>query len=162
MVLSSDSPSWQLTSAESYIPISYEGEVVGFCKPDFAVRIVNALNDEEKLYRALRLACQDLMRRSGGRSGTADDLMNEYLLKTGYPKSGVAAIAALLRDRQDELDVSDKEFMRFCDSYRLPVEKLQAIYEGEDIDSTMLVPLSRILGRSVNDLLEVLEENFEG
>jgi hypothetical protein len=156
MELSEPQP-WQYSSAEVYFPITYEDEIVGFCKPDFAARIVKALNDDEKLHRALWLACQDLVRRSNGRSGPVDDLMQEYLAKSDRSKTGVAAIAALLRYRQQELDVSDREFLRFCDSYRLSKEKVQAIYEGEDIDNSLLIPLSRVLGRSVDDLLELLE-----
>ncbi|MBD2464859.1 hypothetical protein H6G89_28045 [Oscillatoria sp. FACHB-1407] len=157
MVLPGEPPAWQFTMAETYVPLSYEDEVVGFCKPDFAARIVDALNDNEKLYKALRLACYDLVGRSGGGEVQLDLLMEQYLTKTAFPTSGVAAIAVLLRDRQDELDVTDKEFIRFCDSYRLPKEKLQAIYDGEEIDSEDLGPLSRILGRSVDDLMQVLE-----
>lgn len=157
MVLPGEPSAWQFTTAETYIPVTYEDEVIGFCKPDFAARIVDTLNDNEKLYKALRLACYDLVGRSGGSTAQIDILMEQYLVKTSYPTSGVAAIAVLLRDRQDELDVNDKEFIRFCDSYRLPKEKLQAIYDGDEIDSDDLSALSRILGRSVDDLLQVLE-----
>jgi hypothetical protein len=158
MKLPEEPQPWQFSSAECFVPITYEDEIIGLCKPDFAVRIVKALNEDEKLYKALWLACDDLIRRSGGKSGPVDELMNEYLAKTERPQTGIAAIVSLLRQRQQELDVGDKEFFRFCDSYRLPREKLQAIYDGDEIDSSMLTPLARILGRSVDDLLEVLEE----
>ncbi|HEY9647901.1 MAG TPA: hypothetical protein V6C88_16110 [Chroococcidiopsis sp.] len=157
MVLSDEPQSWQAFPADTYVSITYEDEVVGFCKPDFALRIVETLNDDEKLRKALRLACQDIMSRAGGTTGDVDDLVERYLIKTTAPAAGVAAIAALLRDRQEELDVSDKEFIRFCDSYRLPKEKLEAIYAGEEIESTMLVPISRIVGRSVEDIMQILE-----
>ncbi|HEY9621364.1 MAG TPA: hypothetical protein V6C78_13395 [Crinalium sp.] len=158
MELPSEPQAWQFSSAEFYVPITYEDEIVGFCKPDFAIRIVKALNDDEKLYKALWLACDDLMRRSGGKCGPVDELMGEYLAKTVMPQTGIAAIADLLRRRQAELDISDKEFFKFCDSYRLPPDKLQAIYDGEEIDSSILTPLARVLSCSVDDLLEVLEE----
>lgn len=158
MELPSQPQAWQFSSAECYVPITYEDEVIGLCKPDFAIRIVKALNEDEKLYKALWLACDDLIRRSGGKCGPVDELMNEYLTKTERPQTGIVAIAALLKQRQEELDVGDKEFFKFCDSYRLPKEKLQAIYDGDEIDSNMLNPLARILGCSVDDLLEVLED----
>lgn len=157
MVLPGEPSAWQVTTVETYVPMTYEEEIVGFCKPDFAIRIVDAMNDQEKLYKALRLACYDLLGRSGGSTGPVELLMEQYLSKTAYPTSGVGAIAALLRDRQDELDVNDKEFIRFCDSYRLPKHKLLGILSGEEIDSEDLSSLSRILGRSIDDLLEVLE-----
>jgi hypothetical protein len=157
MVLPDETPAWQCYPADSYVSVTYEDEVIGFCKPDFAVRIVEVLNDDEKLRKALRLACYDLISLSGGSSSQIDELVHKYLSRTAEPKSGVAAIAALLHDRQDELDVSDKEFARFCDSYRLPPEKLDAIYAGEDIDSSMLTPLARILGRPVEDIIQILE-----
>lgn len=162
MELPGEPQAWQFSSAEYYVPITYEDEVIGLCKPDFAVRIVKALNEDEKLYKALWLACDDLIRRSGGTCGPVDELMNEYLAKTERPQTGMAAIVALLRQRQDELDISDKEFFKFCDTYRLPKEKLQAIYDGDEIDSNMLTPLARILGCSVDNVLEILEEGVTG
>jgi len=152
---------WKYYSSEVYVSLTYEDEVVGFCKPDFAARIVEALNDDEKLRRALWMACSDLARLNGGASIPADALVDRYLVRTAEPVSGTAAIAVLLRQRQIELDISDKEFARFCDSYRLSQDQLQTIFSGEEIDSDMLPPLSRILGRSVDDLMLVLEGIIE-
>ncbi|MBD2092025.1 hypothetical protein H6F67_19440 [Microcoleus sp. FACHB-1515] len=152
---------WKFYSSDSFVSITYEDELIGFCKPDFASRIVEAMNDDERLRRALRIACTDLASMAGGSSMPPDDLVAFYLAKTTQPKTGTAAIAALLRQRQDELDVSNKEFMRFCESYRLSKVELQAIYAGEEIDSAMLMPLSRILGRSIEDLLQVLDGTME-
>ncbi|NJN85387.1 MAG: hypothetical protein HC881_02540 [Leptolyngbyaceae cyanobacterium SL_7_1] len=161
MTLADEPQAWQFYPADSFVSVTYEEELVGFCKPDFAVRIVDVLNDDEKLRKALRLACYDLISLSGGTTAQIDELMQKYLAKTAAPTTGVAAIALLLRDRQEELDVSDKEFVRFCDSYRLSKEKLEAIYAGEEIDGNLLVPLSRILGQPVEDILEILERGFE-
>jgi hypothetical protein len=155
--LPDESESWKFYSSDIYVSLTYEEEVVGFCKPDFAARIVEVLNDDEKLRQALWIACSDLARLSGGTSIPVDALVDRYLAKTAEPRSGTAAIVTLLRQRQEELDVSDKEFARFCDSYRLSQEQLRALYAGDDVDSDMLVPLSRILGRSLEDLLQLLE-----
>jgi len=73
------------------------------------------------------------------------------------PTSGTGAIALWLKQRQTDLDITDQEFERFCDSYRLLPIKLQGIYEGREIDSSMLTPLSRVLGCSVEEVLQVLE-----
>jgi len=72
-------------------------------------------------------------------------------------RSGTGAIALWLKQRQTDLDITDQEFERFCDSYRLLPIKLQGIYEGREIDSSMLTPLSRVLGCSVEEVLQVLE-----
>lgn len=161
MPLPGEPETWKFYSSEIYVPVTYEDEVVGFCKPDFAVRIVDALNDDEKLRKALKLACYDLISRTGGTPSQINELISKYLARTSQPCSGPAAIAALLRDRQDELDVSDREFSLFCDSYRLPVEALEAIYAEDEIDGSLLIPLSRVLGRSVEDLMQVLEGDVE-
>lgn len=162
MALSGEPQAWQFFPADTYVSVTYEDEIVGFCKPDFAARIVDVLNDDEKLRQALRLACYDLVSLAGGNANQVDEMIDKYLSKTGGPKTGIAAIAALLRDRQDELDVSDKEFIRFCDSYRLPREKLEAIYAGEEvIDSALLVPISRVLGIPVDDIIQIMEDAMD-
>lgn len=161
MVALPDFEAWKFYSSDVYVSVTYAEELIGFCKPDFAARIVDVLNDDEKLRQALWLACSDLARLGGGTSLPVEALVERYIAKTAEPQSGTAAIGILLRQRQEELDVSDKEFVRFCDSYRLSREQLQAIYAGDEIDSDMLVPLSRILGRSVDDLLQVLDGTQE-
>lgn len=161
MTLADEPQAWQFYPADAFVSITYGEEVAGFCKPDFAARIVDVLNDDEKLRKALRLACYDLISLSGGTTSQIDELIEKYLAKTAAPTTGVAAIALLLHDRQEELDVSDKEFARFCDSYRLSKEKLEAIYAGEDVDSSLLIPLSRILGQPVEDIMEILERGFD-
>jgi hypothetical protein len=157
MVLPGEPQAWQFYPADAFVSVTYEEELVGFCKPDFAARIVETLNDDEQLRRALRLACYDLMAKSGGTGGDVNTLMVQYLAKAATPKSGIAGIAVLLRDRQRELDVGDKEFAQFCETYRLPPDKLAAIYAGEEIDQSMLSPLARILGRPMDDLFQILD-----
>ncbi|MGI0484398.1 hypothetical protein ACN4EK_03110 [Pantanalinema rosaneae CENA516] len=144
---------WETYPKKVYIPISYEGKVVGFCQPDVADRIVATLNEEEQFRKALKLACYDLVARSGGGSANVEELVQRYLAKAGRPKRGTAMVALLLKDRQDELDLSDEEFAKFCDTFKLSRPELNNIYAGGEIESQQLTPLSRILGMSVDELI---------
>jgi hypothetical protein len=81
--------------------------------------------------------------------------MQQYLAKTERPRSGTGAIAILLEERQEELDLTDEEFAKFCDTFRLSREELRNIYAGEDIENTQLAPLSRILGMTIDEIIEV-------
>jgi len=127
---------------------------MGFSKFECANQMVDILNQDEKLYKALYLACYDLIARSGGSSANVNELMQQYLSKVEKPKSGTGAIALLLHDRQAELDLTDEEFTKFCDTFRLSRSELKRIYAGEDIEHSQLAPLSRILGCSTDDLIE--------
>ena len=155
MPLNNKSLTWQFDPYDPYFPILYEGVEVGFCTLEFSARIVEVLNEEGKLRKALELACLDLIRQSGGDPNQVEELMKKYLVRTERPKYGTGAIAFLLRDRQEELDVSDKEFALFCDSYKLSREELNGIYEGNQITNSQLVVLSRILGKSIEELTKV-------
>ncbi|MCA1992049.1 MAG: hypothetical protein LDL41_08375 [Coleofasciculus sp. S288] len=146
---------WKFNPYDPYFPISYKGVGVGFCTPDFATRIVEVLNEDERLRSALKLACLDLIEQSGGDPSQVEELMKQYLEKSDRPKHGTGAIAYLLRDRQKELDMSDKEFIPFCAAYQLSPEVLKDIYEGKDISNTQLRVLSRILGKSVKELTQL-------
>jgi hypothetical protein len=157
MTLPNKPLSWQFDPYDAYFPISYEGVGVGFCKPDFAVQIVDVLNEDGKLRKALEMACFDLIRQSDGtpNSNRVNQLMQKYMERTERPKQGTGAIAFLLRDRQEELDISDKEFAHFCESYKLSPEELRDIYEGKDISDRQLGVLARILRKSIEELTEV-------
>lgn len=155
MPLINQSSTWEYYPEDPYVPITHEDTVVGFCRPEFAVRIVEVMNDEEKLRKALRIVCLDLLRRTGGDISRVDELVARYIERAERPKYGTRAIAALLRDRQQELDVSDQEFAKFCDSYRLSVRELRNIFAGEEIYDSMLGPLSRILGTTPEELMAV-------
>lgn len=155
MALPNDPPSWQFNSDKHYCPIMHQGKVVGFGRPKFAARIVDLLNEEEKLRQAMKLVCRDLLTRMGRSPDEANELMTEYLARATRPKSGVAAIAVLLLDRQAELDISTDEFAKFCDSYKLSRGELSDIYTGKELNNSQLGPLSRILGRTIDDLLEI-------
>ena len=146
--------SWELQSNEAYVPILYEGEVVGFCRPEVAQQIVDSFNEEETYRRALQMACHDLIARSGS-ARNPKELMQRYLAKAERPKSGTGAIAVSLKERQRELDLTNEEFARFCDTFRLSREELKNIYAGELIEGNQLSPLSRILGLTMDELIQL-------
>lgn len=147
-------PLWASNDHEALIPLTYEDKVVGFCQPVYAHQIVQHLNQEEQLYKALELACYDLTARSGGSAMSVDDLVQQYLAKAVRPISGTAVVASLLRQRQDDLDLTDEEFAKFCNTFRLSRAELQTIYRGEDIENNQLNPLARILGMTVDELID--------
>ncbi len=146
--------SWELNTQETFVPISHEGKVVGFCEPVYAQRIVASLNEEERLQKALALACYDLTARLGGGAMSVDDLVQQYIAKAERPTSGTAIVAMLLQHRQEDLDLTEEEFAKFCDTFRLSRAELHGIYAGADIENNQLGPLSRILGMTVNELID--------
>lgn len=161
MLQGNQSNAWQFDATDSYVPITHDGAVVGFCKPDYAAQIAATLNREERFRQALYLACYDLVSRAGGHNSQIDDLMQKYLAKTEPPKRGTALIAILLRHRQAELDLNDDEFTRFCDSYRLSPKELKQIWLGQDIEQKHLGPLARILGQSIDQIIEAWKGSDE-
>jgi hypothetical protein len=145
---------WECSTQSAYVPLSFEGEVVGFCRPDCATEIAKTLNETEMLQKALQLACYDLVARSGGSTESVAELVKTYLSKVERPLQGSALVALLLKERQIDLDLTDDEFAKFCDSYRLSRTELQGIYRGEEVESHQLIPLSRILGKTVDEVIE--------
>ena len=152
----------QLNHYRSYISISYEDMEVGFCTPEFAAKIVETFNEYEKLheeneavYKAFKMACMDLIKQSGGNVNQLNKRMKHYMESAKRPEHGTRAIAFLLRERQQELDVSNREFVRFCYSYKLSPQELKDIFDGNDVGDNQLKSLSRILGKSVEELTEI-------
>ncbi|WP_421658956.1 hypothetical protein [Leptothermofonsia sp. ETS-13] len=78
---------WEFNSDKPFLPISYEGEVIGFCRSDYASQIVETLNDDDKLRKALYLACYDLIARSGGSRSSINELMQQYIAKSNPPQA---------------------------------------------------------------------------
>lgn len=158
MVLPNEPLPWQSSSEDVYIPLLFEKEVVGFCKPGYAAQIAEVMNDEKKARKALYMVCADLVKRSQGRLGSIEELVEEYLERASVPRTGTRAIALLLQNRQEELGVTDKEFITFCDSYRLSPSKLKEIYTGNAvIESTLFAPIARILGQSVEEVIQIVQ-----
>lgn len=156
---------WQINVQDFYVPLIYKGKSIGLVDPQYAKGLVNILNGEESIKKALQLACEDLLDELGGNPQDLKELktmMREYIARTRKPRSGTPAIAALLKERQKELDISQLEFVRFCDSYKLSPDDLKSIYNSDPIESRLLPPLCRILGKDTEELLAILEgEDFE-
>ncbi|NJR49136.1 MAG: hypothetical protein HC780_05770 [Leptolyngbyaceae cyanobacterium CSU_1_3] len=159
MPQNSQSSPWQFDAQATYTPISFEGTIVGFCKADAVKQVVSTLNNAEKLQKALALACYDLIAREGGNTDSVGELAQQYLNKIGRPLHGTALIALLLKERQAELDLSPDEFAKFCDSYRLSRLELRQIYNGEEIESQQLSPLARILGKTIDEVINLWQES---
>jgi hypothetical protein len=143
---------WNFNPKKSFVPVSFQGRIVGFCKPDVAETITAILNDHDKYRKALELACYDLCAKAGGLPSAAS-YRDQYLTRVERPTQGIAVIARLLQERQEDLDITDDEFGKFCDTFRLSRVELQNIYKGEEIDLDQLTPLSRILGIAVDELI---------
>lgn len=160
MSLRNEPLDWHFESNEPYIPIYHKGDLVGFFKPEYAGEIIKFLNEEEVLKKALKMACTDLIKKLGGDNRKVYYLMEKYIKTSERPKHGTRAIAVLLQDRQKELDLSNQEFTKFCDTFKLSPTELNNIYAGEAFDDSLLAPLSRILGMAKEQLLKV-RDGFE-
>lgn len=145
---------WNCSTQASYVPLSHQGTIVGFCDPDYAGTIAKFLNERELLEKALYQACYDLVARTGGSPDTIAQLVQRYRAKVDRPLQGSALISVLLRERQIDLDLTEEEFAKFCDSYRLSRSELREIYRGEEVESHQLIPIARILGKTVDQVME--------
>ena len=146
---------WSSNPSDAYLPLLHEGRAIGFCKPAYLKQIVDLLNEEDRMRKALYLACRDLLNRSGDETATVNDLVQHYLTQAERPKRGTGAIALLLKERQEELDLTNEEFARFCDTFRLSPEQLRGIYAGVDLEHSQINPIARILGISVDEIIEI-------
>jgi hypothetical protein len=156
MIQIQESLSWELQPEQPHIPIYREGELVGYCHPDYAQEIVEAMNEQDKLRKALRIACLDILRAKGGNPAKAEELMEKYLVKTERPKFGPRAIAVMLVDRQKELQLSPQEFLKFCDTYKLSTQHIKDLAAAKAVDPSLINPLARILGVSAMEIKKVL------
>jgi hypothetical protein len=152
---------WQLQTQESYTPVYYKGTLAGFFKKEFANEITNLLNEDEVLKKALTIACSDLLKTSGGDKTQIKTMIQKYLKMSERPKYGTRAIAALLRQRQKELNLNTQDFSKFCDTFKLSAVELNNIYAGGAVEDSLLAPLSRILGISKAELLEIRDGSEE-
>ncbi|MBH8576478.1 hypothetical protein I8752_26510 [Nostocaceae cyanobacterium CENA369] len=155
MSLRNEPLSWQLESNVAYVPIYHKGNLVGFFKQEYASGIIKFLNEDEILKKALKKACTDLLIKTGNDPSKVNYLIQKYIQISERPKYGTRAIALLLNERQKELDLSNQEFIKFCDTFKLSPTELNNIYAGETVDDSLLMPLVRILGITKERLLEV-------
>lgn len=146
---------WEL-GIDVYVPILYQGSLAGFCSPEYSEEIVETLNQERRIRKALRIACLDLLRQAGADTSKVDALVKKYMSLAERPKYGPRAIAFLLRERQQDLRVSTQEFVKFCDTFKVSPKQLQSIFAGKSIDPNLISPISRILGKTNAEVEEVL------
>lgn len=159
MSLRNEPDNWQFSAKEHFLPIYYKGRVAGYFKEEFAGEITKFLNEENLLKKALHNACIDLVKQSNGDPNQVKEMMKKYLQMSERPKYGTRAIANLLRERQQELDLATQEFTKFCDSFKLSPVDLNNIYAGGQIDNSILVPLSRILGIPKERVIEIRDSS---
>lgn len=146
---------WEL-GIDVYVPILYQGSLAGFCSPEYSEEIVEILNQERRIRKALRIACLDLLRQAGADTSKVDALVKKYMTLAERPKYGPRAIAFLLRERQQDLRVSTQEFVKFCDTFKVSPKQLQSIFAGKSIDPNLISPIARILGKTNTEVEEVL------
>lgn len=161
MSLYSETLDWQFEANNPYMPVYYQGDLVGFFRQEYVSEIVKFLNEEAVLTRALKVACTDLIKHTGGDVSQVKYVMKKYIKMSERPKYGTKAIALLLHERQKELDLNSQEFTKFCDTFKVSPTELNSIYAGEAIDDALLAPLSRILGVSRERLLSVRDGSEE-
>ncbi|MBE9208129.1 hypothetical protein IQ244_16660 [Nostoc sp. LEGE 06077] len=154
-LLRNEPSDWQSNAETSYIPIYHKGSLVGFFKQEYVNEILYFLNEEEVLKKALKKACSDLLKKTGGDTSKVNYLVQKYIKVSERPKYGTRAIALLLQERQKELDLNNQEFAKFCDTFKISPPELNNIYAGEPIDDNLLAPISRVLGISKERVQEV-------
>jgi hypothetical protein len=151
-----DELAWEFHPDQPYVPIYHEGQLVGYCQPFYASQMVDMLNEQERWQYAMRLACLDIIRLKNGNPSKVSETIEKYLAKTERPKHGPRAIAALLVERQKELQVSPQEFVKFCDTYRISAKQIRDIAEGKDVDPGLVTPLARVLGMTPPEVTDIL------
>jgi hypothetical protein len=118
MSLRNEPLNWQVNSNEACVPVYHKGNLVGFFKEEYVNEIINYLNEYDVLKKALKIACLDLLQKTGGDTSKVNSLIKKYIKLSERPKYGSRAIALLLKERQKELDLSDAEFTKFCDTFK--------------------------------------------
>ncbi|MBE9003650.1 hypothetical protein IQ259_01050 [Fortiea sp. LEGE XX443] len=154
-LLRNEPSDWQFDPDAAYLPIYHKGSLVGFFKQEYTSEIIQFLNEEEVLKKALKKACGDLLKKTGGDTSKVNYLVQKYIKVSERPKYGTRAIALLLQERQKELDLNNQEFTKFCDTFKISPTELNSIYAGEAIDDNLLAPISRVLGISKERVQEV-------
>jgi len=149
-------PAWRSNPAQKYVPLLFEDEVIGYCDPEYAAEITEVMNEQEVLRKALRLACLDILRRLKKDTQRVDELVDRYIQRAERPKSGPRAIALLMVERQRELGLSQGEFLKFCDTFKISAQDLISMAEGKPISPALIAPISRVLGKTPTEVEAIL------
>lgn len=147
---------WEIHQDEQFTAVFHHQKLVGLITPSYAEKLIKLLNTEESAANALRLACEELLPVNQRSPENIRVLMGEFIKKTRRPKAGPLAVAMLLQERQKSLDLTNQEFLRFCDSYKLPPAQLKSIYTGKEVPFDWLPALARILGISSDAVMNVI------
>ncbi|MGC9505006.1 hypothetical protein [Baaleninema sp.] len=148
---------WEIDANKPLVPVFCEGDLVGYCEPEYANEILDVMNEQDKLLKALRMACSDLVRKRKGDPAEVEELVQKYIQRAERPKSGPRAIALLLAERQKQLGVSPQEFLKFCDTYRVSSEDIKNMCAGREVPHDLIAPLARILGTTVEQVQDILD-----
>ncbi|WP_017660916.1 hypothetical protein [Baaleninema simplex] len=148
---------WEIDASKPLVPVFCEGDCVGYCEPEYANEILEVMNEQEKLLKALRMACGDLVRKRKGDPEEVEELVQKYIQRAERPKSGPRAIALLLAERQKQLGVSPQEFLKFCDTYRVSSQDIKNMCAGREVPTDLIAPLARILGTTVEQVQDILD-----
>lgn len=147
---------WRVNAKASYVPLEFEGETVGYCDPEYADELAMTMNEQITLQKALRMACRDLLKRMNKDTKRAQDLADRYIQQAKRPTSGPRALAFLLVDRQRELGLSQQEFFKFCDTFKISERDIAELAEGRAIAPRNIAPISRVLGITPTEVEAIL------
>lgn len=153
--LKSQTIDWQIGIHENYLPVYYKGAIAGFLRQDYADRLMGYLHTEIALNQALTQACTDLVRQSGGNLENVQQVVARYIKNCLQSQHGTQGIVYRLQQRQLELNLNDRDFADFCDTFKLSPVDLGNIYAGNSIDDGLLAPLAKILGMSKQELQQL-------
>ncbi|MGD1904256.1 MAG: hypothetical protein ACFB9N_18680 [Geitlerinemataceae cyanobacterium] len=147
---------WRVNKGAAYAPLEYEGKTIGYCEPDYADEIATVMNDRITLEKALRMACRDLLKRMNKDTSRASDLAQRYLQQAKRPTSGPRALAYMLAERQRELGLSQVEFFKFCDTFKISGKDIADMADGKAVPARNIAPISRVLGVAPTEVEIVL------
>ncbi|TAF52204.1 MAG: hypothetical protein EAZ61_08760 [Oscillatoriales cyanobacterium] len=150
---------WRVSTNASYVPLEYEGQVIGYCELDYADELATTMNEQATLHKALRMACRDLLKRMNKDVNRASELADRYVKQAKRPTSGPRALAFMLAERQRELGLSPQEFFKFCDTFKISEQDIAHMADGHAVASHNIAPISRVLGITPTEVEAVLGQS---
>lgn len=150
---------WRVNAKASYVPLEYEGQVIGYCDLEYADELATTMNEQATLHKALRMACRDLLKRMHKDVNRASELADRYVKQAKRPVSGPRALAFMLAERQRELGLSPQEFFKFCDTFKISEHDIAQMADGKAVASHNIAPISRVLGITPTEVEAVLGQS---